>query len=177
MTDEKKLNRLLKNGSRGEILQFYEYLYNEFKPLLIFVASKYLTDFEDIKDIVQDTFLDFFNSLNSNTNHTNIKALLTISCKNKAIDLLRRKKKIVYTDIEKIDSINDYDDLSHKSYKEIIEEMKTILSNDEMSIIIKHLVYGISLVDIAKERNTNISSIKSTYYRSIKKYKKAKGLK
>ena len=94
MTDEKKLNRLLKNGNKEEILDFYEYLYNKHKPLLIFVSSIYLNDFEDIKDIVQDTFVDFFNSLNKN--HTNIKAILSISCKNKAIDLLRKKKRIDY---------------------------------------------------------------------------------
>ena len=175
MTDEKKLNRLLKNGNKEEILDFYEYLYNKHKPLLIFVSSIYLNDFEDIKDIVQDTFVDFFNSLNKN--HTNIKAILSISCKNKAIDLLRKKKRIDYIDLDEIDLLNDYSDYSHESCKKIIDEMKTILNNDEMNIIIKHLIYGISLVDIAKEQNTNISSIKSTYYRSIKKYKKVKGIK
>ena len=86
-------------------------------------------------------------------------------------------EEAIYNYNNVIDLLNDYSDFSHESCKEIIEEMKTILNNDEMNIIIKHLIYGISLVDIAKEQNTNISSIKSTYYRSIKKYKKVKGLK
>lgn len=176
MTDEKKLKRLLRSGSKEKIEEFYEYLYNKYKPLLIFVSSKYLNDFEDIKDIVQDTFFSFFNNLNNESNHTNIKSLLAITAKNKSIDLLRRKKKIDIISYEELDNIESENKYSHYSYNDIIEDMKKVLSLEEIDIIIKHLFYGTSLIDIAKELNTNINSIKSIYYRSIKKYKEYKGI-
>lgn len=177
MTDEKRLKRLLKWGSKESIEEFYEYLYNKYKPLLIFVASKYLDDFEDIKDVVQETFISFFNNLNKESKHTNIKSLLAITARNKSIDLLRKKKKIDIISYEELDEVESYNYSSHYSYNDIIEDMKKVLSIEEINIIIKHLFYGESLVDISKELNININSVKSIYYRSIKKYKEYKGIK
>ena len=170
MTDEKKLYTLLKRGKKEQIEDFYEYLYDKYKPLLVFISSKYLKDYEDIKDVVQETFVNFFNKLDINNPHTNIKSFLSVSCKNKAIDLLRKKKRIDYIDIDELDLLNG--DISHESYKETISNMKKVLNEYEFQIIIDHLIYDMTFIDIAKKYNKSLSSIKQTYYQSIKKYKK-----
>lgn len=181
MTDEKRLKRLLKNGSSADIEEYYEYLYYKYQPLLIFIASKYLSDFEDIEDVVQETFIDFYKHLDND--HTNIKAILSITCKHKAIDLLRKQKHIVIVSDEELDMMISNDNeshdtiVSHDTYKEIIKDLSTVLTSVELDIILRHLLYSESFKDIAKNNNTKESSIKSIYYRSIEKYKKAKRIK
>ena len=97
MTDEKKLYKIVKNGSKDKIDEMFNYIYDKYKPLLIFIASKYLNNPFDVMDVVQDTFIEFFNSVHKE--HLNIKYLLTITCKHNALDLIRKNKKIV-TNVE-----------------------------------------------------------------------------
>ena len=40
----------------------FEKIFKEYKGLLTFIASSYLNNLEDIKDIVQDSFISFFNN-------------------------------------------------------------------------------------------------------------------
>ena len=170
MTDEVYLKMLLKFGKREKIEEFYEYLYDKYKPLLIFISSKYLNDFEDIKDVVQDTFIYFYNHIEND--HSNIKALLSITCKHKAIDLLRKKKKVDIVNYDEIGEIIDINDYSHLTYLETIDNMRNVLSKKEVDIVLRHIINDESFINISKDISLNVNSVKSIYYRAIEKYKK-----
>ena len=60
MTDEKKLFKAIKSNKREVVDKTFNYIYSKYKPLLVFIAAKYIKESEDIKDIVQETFIDFF---------------------------------------------------------------------------------------------------------------------
>ena len=63
MTDEKKLLRALKSGNIDTIELVFNYIYDKYKPLVIFVASKYVQRIDVIDDIVQETFISIFNNI------------------------------------------------------------------------------------------------------------------
>lgn len=174
MTDEKKLYRIINYGTQYQIDEMFRYIYDKYKPLMVFVASRYLSDDEDIKDIVQETFLDFFKV--AEKKHSNIKAYLTIACKHNSLDLIKKKKRIYIMNDDEIDFIKD-DVVSHVTYNEIIDELKLCLSKEEFEIVYDHLVEGLTFEDIGKSKSINTNSIKSIYYRTLKKYKKMKGIK
>ena len=57
------MNETTKNGSKDKIDEMFNYIYDKYKPLLIFIASKYLNNPFDVMDVVQDTFIEFLKDL------------------------------------------------------------------------------------------------------------------
>ena len=88
MSDEKKLKLILSTGKVELINALFEELYTKYKGLVCFIISKYIKSVDDVVDIAQDVFLDFFN--NAKNVNKNIKFYLTSSAKNKALDYLKK---------------------------------------------------------------------------------------
>ena len=53
MNDEKRLINALKSNNRENIETVFEYIFNNYKSYVAFVASMYLKDRHDIDDIIQ----------------------------------------------------------------------------------------------------------------------------
>jgi RNA polymerase sigma factor (sigma-70 family) len=100
MTDEKRLFRAIHYNLDNEPEETFSYIYEKYKPLLMFIASRYLKSETDIEDIVHNTFVEFFNNINNI--HTTIKSYLSVCCKTNALDYLRAKGKVTYVETEKL---------------------------------------------------------------------------
>lgn len=175
MTDEKRLFKIMNSNNPRLIDDALNDIYETYKPLLVFVASRYLNDTEDIKDVVQETFIEFFQHMHQE--HKNIKAYLTIACKHHAIDVLRKKKPIQYMSEDEINALIDDDKTHHNTFSEMIHDLRLYLQEEEVNIIVFHLVDGLTFQEIAMKMYTNANTIKTRYYRALRKYQKQKGLK
>lgn len=175
MTDEKRLFKIISTNNQRLIDDALNDIYETYKPLLVFVASKYLNDSEDIKDVVQETFIEFFQHINQE--HKNIKAYLTIACKHHAIDLLRKKKHIQYVSEDELSTLVDDNLIHHNSFIEMIHDLRLYIPEEEVNIIIFHLIDGFTFQEIAVKMYSNANTIKTRYYRALRKYQKQKGLK
>ena len=170
MTDEKRLKNAIYSGKEEKIHEVFNQMYDKYKPLVVFVAAKYLKSTDDIDDVVQDTFISFFNKIKDID--SNIKAYLTVIVKNKAIDFIRKNKRIEYVDIEDLDYYNNdeyYKKISNESFIAYLDEIKRIVGEEDANIIIMYLVDGMSFSDIGIRLNMNMKSIKTRYYRALKK--------
>lgn len=170
MTLERKLSRALKSNNDFYIHMVFEEIYNTYGRLVYFTIMQYVKNNMDVEDITQEVFISFFNNL-SKADIKNIKYYLVVSAKNKAINFLKRKNiDIVFDEniiLEKIDdSSNNFD------YNKIIKNMKEYITEYEIDIIIKHIVYDYSFKELAEMYDKPINTIISTYHRAIKKYKK-----
>ena len=145
----------------------FEKIYEEYKPLVAFIAKTYLEDESLIDDVIQDVFLDLFKNYNK---IKNVKAYLSTITKNRAIALDKDKKRTVL--------INSFDSLSYEEIKGkndlsvLIDELSAILSTTEINIIFTHLVDGTTFKDMAGIFKCKEASIKSIYYRALKKCEK-----
>ncbi len=172
MDDKRKIINALNSRKQEKIEEVFNYIYDKYKPLAIFVAGKYLKSVDDIDDVVQDAFISFFNNIN-NVN-TNVKSYLTTIVKNKAIDFIRKNKRIEYVDVEDFDVISDYEKTSNDSLTEMISNMRSVLGDLDTNIILLHLVDDLKFDDIALKLNMNTKTIKTKYYRALKKYQERK---
>lgn len=177
MNDETKLFRALNSNRTEELNVTFKYFYQKYKPLLIFVAAQYIKSKSDIEDIVQDTFIEFFN--NADKIHSSVKSYLTMSCKNKALDFLKKQKNIDYFDIEQITYLQDLNNVCENNFVnddliQIIEDMNKTMSKEEINIVFLHLIYNFKFEEIALKLKQNTMTIKTKYYRALKKYKKSK---
>ena len=63
------------------------------------------------------------------------------------------------------------------NYIELIENMKLYLTKEDITIILLHLIDDLKFDDIALKLNRKVKTIKTKYYRALKKYQKMKGVK
>lgn len=181
MTDEKRLFRAIYSKRKEEPEATFNYIYVKYKPLVTFIVAQYIKNDADVEDIVQDSFIEFFKDVEHL--RSTIKSYLTTASKHNALDFLKKNKKISLVDIDTLDYLSDDDStneqklLSNEKFNSLIIELNEILSKEEVQIILLHLVDDLKFDDIALKLKQNVKTIKTKYYRALKKYKKMKGVK
>ena len=150
MNLERKLLSAKKSGKTEKINKVFEEIFNEYSKLCAFIIYKYIKDEEDVKDLVMDIFIKFFDvALKQDID--NIKGYLISSSKNSSINFLKKQEtNIIYNDNILIDELLD-DNNQNNDYEELIKEMKDILSEEEINIIILHTVYDYTFKEISKK--------------------------
>lgn len=181
MSDESKLFKAIHSKKKEEPEATFSYIYYKYKPLVTFIAAQYIKNDADIEDIVQDTFIEFFKDVEHLK--STIKSYLVTAGKHNALDYLKKNKKISIVDIDKLDYLNDSDStieqklLENEKMTLLIKDLKTFLSKEDVQIILLHLVNDLKFDDISLKLNQNVKTVKTKYYRALKKYKKMKGVK
>lgn len=165
MNMESKLISVLKTGDRNRIEKIFEEIYEKYYKLLYFCVGSYITQREDIEDIVMDTFLSFFNNLDSIDLDGNIKNYLVRSAKNKAINLQKKKREVLIENIEEYSL--DFDNDSNGN--DLMDIIRDSLNDDERDLFLSHVIEDISLRKLSKMRDENINTTKSKYHRIRKK--------
>lgn len=168
MTDESLLDKALRSGNKKQLNKCFEYLYNQYKNLIAFNIAKYIPEKEIIQDLVNETYLSFFN--NADKVNRNIKNYLINTSKNLTINYLNKNKNNLVLneetlyDVEKNISLNN-------NIKTLLLDMRQVLSQEEIEIIIYHLFENNSFIDIAAIKKVSSNTIKTKYFRALKKYR------
>lgn len=167
---EDKLIKALRSSNSKIVEEAFEEVYYQYYKLLYYIAIKMLNDSEKASDIVNDVFLTFFNNIRKIDLTKNIKYYLVTATKNTCLNEIKKQKnKYVYDD-EFINQVpaNKKD----KVWIDFIEQFKKYLNQEELEIIIDHLVFNYTFKEIAKYRNVSLFAISSKYKRTIDKLKK-----
>lgn len=159
------LNKL-KSTSQSKMENAFNMIYEEYSYLVYYISLKIVKDKEVAKDITNETFLKFFDKKNSLKNIESVKSYLTITSKNLSLNYLTDQNRIVPLDEEPIEE-SKYDDFEH-----YISKFKEYLNEDEIDLIVYHLLYGFSFKDIALKNNTTVNVVSSKYRRAIIKVRK-----
>lgn len=167
MSVEKKLENALLSNNPDKIDLVFEEIYYLYGKLVGFVISKYVFVKEDIEELINDVFISFYNNLNT-IEFKSIKYYLVTSAKNKAIDFLRKKKEEVLLDDDYIFSVSDNKSL----YYQIVDDLKRCLKENEIEIILLHVIYNFSFKEISNIQNKPLTTISTIYSNAIKKYKR-----
>ena len=148
----------------------YEKYYKEYKNLVGYVISLYVNKKEDIEDLIDEVFIEFFN--NYKNIKINKKSYLTTISKNKAINFL--KKNNLSEKNYQLDE-NSYFvpiETTNTEYYKLEDIMKKILDDLSIDIILKHINDDLSFKEIAKILNLKEATIKTKYYRGLKEINK-----
>ena len=166
MNFENELRIARRSNDSSKLKSVYEAIYNEYVRLVYFSVSRYCEDKEDIKDIVSDVFVKFFE--NPDGVKDSIKQYLLVMAKNEAINRMKREGKINIDEIEPI--VND----EYSTYSIIVKDMLSVLKQEEVDIIILHVVDGLSFKEIARKKNLKEGTVRQTYNRALDKYREAR---
>ena len=161
----------LHSNNENTYLDGLKELYDEYYKLVYFCIIGIVKNPQDTEELANDVFLKIFNIRKSLDSDKNLKYFVTTIAKNLAIDFIRRKKDIfVYNEDYVLNYVNIKEE-SNYTFNELITMLKEYLNEEEISIIIYHFLYNETFEHIAKKMNKNASTIRTIYYRSLKKVK------
>ena len=166
-----EIARCIKKGSKEEITILFESVYNEYFKLVYFVAFSYLKNEQKTEDIVQDTFLHFFEKCMDFrwvSQLSNVKGYLCSCAKNAALKELKKQNR--QSDVEDIETLiaEERECVRETDLNNILDG----IGSDSIDIINDHIFLGLPFVEIAKNKNSSINTIKSKYRRAIQKIRR-----
>lgn len=169
MSLEQNLKLALKSNDLSQIHFIFEKIYVTYGKLVYFKIMQYIDNRNDVEELTQDVFVQFYNNLSEDIE--NIKYYLLSSAKNKAIDFLKSQRINVIFD-ENILEKQTYETEFSFEYKEILDKMRNYLNEYEIDLILKHNLDSVTFKDLSIRYNKSLNSVLSTYHRALKKLKK-----
>lgn len=154
--------------------------YKESKKYIYNYISKYISNKEDIEDLISTIFLKFLSKYNSikDREQNFIKNYLFKIVKTKLIDFFRVNKKYKkYKNYEVIENVNKTENIDIDSYlqnKLILERLFNKLNEQEKEILILKIVGNLNFKEIAKIKNMNLNTVIWKFNQIIQKLQKVK---
>lgn len=145
----------------------FECLFKQYKGDIYRVAYTYVNNESDALDIVQETAYQAYISKDKLKDKKKFKSWVLKITVNKAKDLLRKNKSTMLEDelvLEKLESKNI------ENINLFMDNLKS-LSLDEKNIIVLKIYFEYTFEIIAQDLNLAVSTVKSKYYRALKKLK------
>ena len=169
--DQEVLKKILRNDQRS-IYSFYK---KHKKQLLNYISRQ--VDFQSAEEIMQDSFVAFFESLRDFRGQSSLKTFLFSISRHKTIDYIRKKKlkKILFSALPTnfIDSIAYvlFDDEIEKSIlHQKIEKTLLRLPNDYIAILRLRYWEGYKVAAIADKLKISFKAAESLLFRARKAF-------
>lgn len=173
MNIERRLVDALEKNDLIKIEKVFNDIYNSNYKLVYFCVANFIMNKEDILELVDDVFINFYNHIHNINVDGSIKYYLTRSAKNLSINFIKKNNKEISIEDKYLENLSyvkmEYIDNS------LFNDIKKILTEEDYNIIFNHIVLGYSLIEIAKEMDESKNTIKSKYRRALLKLKKELG--
>jgi len=166
--EDKDIVKRIKSNDRDLIEQAYEDLYNKYSKLAFVCINNIVKNYSDSEDLLADTFLKVFENRDSLIEEKNLKYYIVTTAKNTSLNFVMKKRlETVNVDDMFLEDIEDAD----SNINEMIDVMKQYLNDIEMKIVLNHLIYALTFEEIGSHMNLSSNTVKTTYYRALKKVK------
>ena len=146
-----------------EMNDAFNVIFEKYRYLVYYVSFDILKNEEEVKDIVNETFLKMYEKRAIFMRENDLKYFLLVTAKNMSINRYKQlKNRLSYSE----DMKGTNDDSSVSLY---LEKFKKILDKEEYQYLVLHLVYEFSFREIADANKLTTSQVSSKYQRGIKK--------
>ena len=157
----------LYSNDRSVMESAFNCIYNKYASLVYYVSFEILKSNEDAEDIVNETFLKMYSSRKELKEYQSVKYFLLAISKNLSINLYNKKILTCSLDVEIPSNDMPFDELL-----EFKNKYKDVLTEEELSIVMDHLLCDFKFKEIAMIKNTTTDSISGKYRRALEKLKK-----
>jgi len=161
--DERQIDKLLIKISQGDN-EAFERLYEGTKKGVFSFVYSYAENYACAEDVMQTVYLKVKIHISSYKKGTNGRAWLLQIAKNEALNELKKRKKTQSCEnpTEKFEQLGYLTDI-----------MRRVLTNEELQIVILHVLWGYKHREIAEELKCPTGTVTSKYKRSIQKLQNA----
>jgi len=154
----------------------FNILVNKYEGIVLRFIYNMIKDKEASEDITQEVFITVYNKLYLyDKTHKFLNWLLQIS-KNKAIDYIRKYKRVYESNIEDIPNITSKEmspeeAAEFKETKENVEAYLNCLNDVDRQILIMRYSQDLTFYDLSQILEMTESNVKRRYYRSKQNFK------
>ncbi len=167
MHDDTKLMHEFLAGSRDG---FEKLIKKYHKPGIAF-ARRYVSDFHEAEDVVQDSFADLFVYKDRYNSTYSFKTYLFSIIRNKAINVYKKRRNIHPEQYEGCAESNPENDYLLSEMKDMVNIKFKVLNKDYQQALYLYEYENMSYKEIAVIMNKSLSKIKILIYRARKKLK------
>lgn len=157
----------LDSKDKQKIEKVFERIYDTYHGLISYCLCQYIKTPEDIEEVLNDVFINFFNRLNS-IEIKSIKYYLVTSAKSKALDLIKKNKKNDHIPLD--DNIAAIENDNNKFWI-LYDEIKQYLSTEDFYIFEEYVINDKASIEIARTLNTSAGNIRTRIHRILKRIK------
>lgn len=152
----------------------FEDIYNSYYKLVFYIIYSKVNDYEDAKDLAQDTFVSLMENITNIDPKKNLKYYIITIAKNLSIKYLNDKNH--YVNDEDIINNKILEDSNNKyiKYDQMINviTLKCKLSKEEVEILVYKTKFDLKFREIASLYNQTTFQISSKYKRMMDKIKR-----
>ncbi|MFV0590296.1 MAG: RNA polymerase sigma-70 factor [Draconibacterium sp.] len=162
----------LKSGDENSLRRLYDLYY---KPLCIF-ALKFVDSIEQAEDIVQNTFINFWNTRSFDNIHSGLKSYLFRAVRNNSLYFIREESKLRFEDIDNHVRQHIEDELPEDELKELKEKLFKQIEQlpPKGRDIFKAIVFNdMKYREVAELYGISINTVKTQYSRSLSKLRES----
>lgn len=157
----------LKSPHREVMERAFNIIYKEYSYLVFYVSLKIVKDNDIAKDITNETFYKMYANKENIDSTKNLKYYLTTISKNLSLNYISSIKQE-----EELDENIAYTEDNHDHFNDYLEKFKEFLNEEELDLLVYHLLYGFTFKDIAMLKEVSVDVISSKYRRTIIKIRK-----
>lgn len=151
----------------------FEKLYLEMKKSVYYYALRFCGNHDIAEDVMQDTFITIWDKSSTFIPTGDGRAWILSIAKHKAINALKKEQKNYSLEAIEFECVDDNRLLNAFEEKSMLGELLRSLNSRESDIVMLRHIVGLSLTDIAKEKNIKKGTVFWTYNSAIKKLRKA----
>jgi|APTNR8051073442_1049403.scaffolds.fasta_scaffold00157_58 RNA polymerase sigma factor (sigma-70 family) len=147
----------------------FKHLYHVYVDSLYSYGKKLTPAYNFVEDVIQDMFIDLWNSRHRLGEVTNVKAYLFVSFRRRLLHVLKKNNK--YPVLVKLSDVQDIQDTMDSDQESSYEKVTSILKNlpeRQQEAIFLRFQSGLSCQEIAKILNINSQSVYNLIHKAIK---------
>lgn len=152
-------NLLTKRLQQGDEKAFKE-LFETFYPSLCLFAGHYLKDEAEAVDVVQESFLKYWNRRKDFDHYAQIKSFLYVVVQHACLNQIRdRRRHTPLTEVSDENSLTEFHDYlieeeAHRIFNLTVDHLPL-----QLRTVIQHVLEGLKVSEIAREMNIAESSV------------------
>ena len=170
MSSRISIERCIERVSKRDI-EALEQIYNTLRIELMGTAFSVLGDIDRAADAVQETMIRVLECSALFRPETNGRAWILTICRNKAIDMVRRERRMIYIDGTEIGAMKCSVENRVEDTISVHGELSK-LPHQDREIVIAHSIQNYTFREIAGKLNMNPSTVRSRYYRTMARIRK-----
>ena len=161
MISQKTFNLFLSGDEEATQLVFEEY-----RNLVCFIATTYISNPDDCSDILSITFLKVLENREKINGPKELKQFVCAIAKNESINFLKKDNHLFKTEL--IDEMYGEEDKTN----DVLNLLEPVLTNKEVIVIYYKIIFDYSWNEIVKEAGIPLSTARLIYKKAKEKLKK-----
>ncbi len=165
----KTLNNL-KSPSREKSERAFEEIYREYSYLVYYISLKIVRRREIACEVTNESFFRFFENRDHIESERNIKYYLVVTAKNLSLNALKKESLSARSDF--LEERREKGEDGKDEFADYVEKFRSFLSEEEIELVVLHLLYGFKFREIAVEKKVGVDAVSSKYKRTLDKIKR-----